>query len=265
MNIAKNWVVFAAFCASITAGASSSFRPVASEARSPGESYLTAHAAAQSASGFQKADGETPWSQQRPLDQLDPGNVPAVGSLSELQWMFEGIRDLRGWKWSGMPDFARRIPWLFASDGCYLRAELIVEKFREWHIAVPKQVMAFGDLTGTTEYETVGWWYHVAPILRVGGASYVLDPSLDAHHPLELRAWLSKMASDPNATKVSICNADAVDPEGECYATQSNWDEGYKASQLELYLGEEWNLLRNYLNAEPTDLLGDHPPWHTRH
>ena len=206
------------------------------------------------------ADAQTPWSLQRPLGQLDQTSVPVLGSLAQVQKVFAEIRDLRAWSWNDRPGFARRIPWLYVDDGCFLRAEMIVEKFREWGYSVPKQVMAFGDLRGDSAYGSVTWWFHVAPVVKVGSQSYVLDPSMDATHPLSLEEWTLRMAP-VSAAKLSICNADVVDPQQYCFSTEANWDTQYETEQLQLYLGLEWDKLQAALGVEPIGPLGDTPPW----
>jgi hypothetical protein len=121
--------------------------------------------------------------------------------------------------------------------------------------------MVFGNLTASSPYANANWWYHVAPIFRVGREAFVLDASLDARHPLPLEQWLLKMVPDRTAAKLSICNADVVDPEQDCTASETGWGLDYKSDQIDKFLGEEWNLLQSALGREPTDLLGDLPPW----
>lgn len=253
---AEVWLALAALGAG-----SSAFAAHPSDARRPEQSYLSAFAETRGEASEPHTDGDTPWSLQRPIDQLDIRRAPVVASLAELQRMFERVRDVRAWSWSGKPEFARRIPWLYLFDGCYLRAELVAEKFREWGYPQPRQVLAFGNLTGASPFGTATWWYHVAPVFRVERRAYVLDASLDAAHPLPLEAWVLKMVRDRNSAQLSICNTEVTDPEGDCYASESGWDQQYKVGQIDYYLGEEWKLLQSALGKEPTDLLGELPPW----
>jgi hypothetical protein len=208
------------------------------------------------------ADAGTPLSLQRPIEELDLNQVPALASLAQLQQLFERVRDQRDWRWGAKPDFARRIPWLFIDDGCYLRAELIVEKFREWSAPIPMQVMVFGDLHGANAYSTATWWYHVAPVFRVEGVAYVLDPSIQPRAPMTLSAWVLSMVPDLQSAKGAICAPDVVDPEQDCAATSAFWEVGYEAQQTQFFLEQEWTALQTYLGgAEPTEILGDAPPW----
>ena len=72
-------------------------------------------------------DSTTPWNSKVPIEQLDQRAVPSVVNLGQLQKMFAQIRDLRAWQWGSRAGFARRIPWLYVDDGCFLRAEMVVE------------------------------------------------------------------------------------------------------------------------------------------
>lgn len=250
-------VLISLFCVGTSA-----FADHPTDARRPGESYLRAFAEMRAASPeWPRRAGNSPWDLKQPIERLDITRAPAVLSMAELRGMFERVRDVRAWSWSGKPEFARRIPWLYVFDGCYLRAELVAEKFREWGYPQPRQVMAFGNLTGVSPYGTATWWYHVAPVFRFEGKAYVLDASLDATRPLPLENWILLMAPSLSAAQLSICNADVTDPEGECNAIESGWDQEYKSGQVDFYLGEEWKLLQSVLGKEPTDLLGDLPPW----
>jgi hypothetical protein len=175
--------------------------------------------------------------------------------------IFNRVRDAREWEWEEIPGFRRRIPWLYVEDGCFLRAEMMVEKLRDWKYPIPDQVMVFGDLQGVSKYETVNWWFHVAPVFRVGAKAYVLDPSIEPKRPLELQEWVLRMSPSLEDVSGVFCRSNGVDPYQECELTSSNEDQEVAAGERQRYLEMEWNLMQTILGISPELILGEAPPW----
>ncbi len=123
------------------------------------------------------------------------GLLPAHETVSHQK-----AREVFDWM-ARQHDVAFRYP----VDGCYARAQLMVERMRKNHF-VPYKVWAFAN--GDTLYARtrnnpsghVTWSYHVAPILRVRMGSntqrwYVIDPSLFSG-PATIAQWEAAMKKD---------------------------------------------------------------------
>lgn len=139
-------------------------------------------------------------------------------SMKDLQERFEDIRDERFLTLPGDEDSPRRISWLYPKDGCFTRAALANRLAFRKFIPIPNKVFAFGNLRVKTPYSirgVVGWWYHVAPIVRVGEKKFVLDPSIEFSRPLELEEWLDRMG-DVKRIKVAICGSGTYSPGDSC-------------------------------------------------
>lgn len=202
----------------------------------------------------------TPWTSRAPISQLDPALAPAA-DVAAVQSLFFAIRDSRDWRWGSMPDFPRRIPWLYNADGCYLRAQKVARKVRQIPAApVPGQVFAFGDLEVSAPQGDAYWWFHVAPVLRVGNQVYVLDPAVDPKAPLALSDWVSRITKNPGQVTLSLCVADSTDPQSNCRgATEDSWYGPDEESTLQRFLSLEWTAVSNVWDAK--EALGDRPPW----
>ena len=189
-------------------------------------------------------EGVTPW----PMDKLQP-------------W-FEMMRNERYLSARRPANFKRRLTWLYPQDGCYARAGAGIKHLIDGGVPGPKKIFAFGDLETKTPYSKrgkVSWWYHVAPVVDVEGRRYVLDPSVEAGHPLTIQEWVTAIADsdDVKFVKVAICEAGAYWPKSKCANTVvgTTGESGVKE-----YLSAEWdNLVK--LGMDPEALLGDAPPW----
>lgn len=182
-------------------------------------------------------------------------------SVEDLQERFEAIRDERFIKLPGEEDFPRRISWLYPKDGCFARAALFNRAAFRKFIPIPNKVFAFGNLKVKTPYAVrgvVGWWYHVAPIVRVGDTKYVLDPSIEATRPLTLKEWLERMG-DPKRIKVSICGTGTYSPGDDCDKKTDGLELRAERTERHYLSLEERELKR--LGKETISTLGDGPPW----
>ncbi len=96
---------------------------------------------------------------------LDPAKVPQENDTEKLFLFVRDHRELT----DGEHSVARRIPWLYPYEGCWIRATIanfwaVREKFTR-----PAKLFMFGNLEAKTPNSTSGkvtWWYHVAPIIK---------------------------------------------------------------------------------------------------
>ncbi len=92
-----------------------------------------------------------------------------------------------------------QIPWAYAEDGCYARAQRICQLLDKEGVSSAK-IFAEGNLQANSAYANPGkakWWYHVAPIVLVMDKDgkkrlKVLDPSV-ADRPLDIQEWYKKI------------------------------------------------------------------------
>jgi hypothetical protein len=187
--------------------------------------------------------------------------VASWATSAELKEHFEFVRDLRFLESPQQPGFKRRSSWLYPDDGCFARAALAVKNLASNNQLPPNKIFVFGNLnvkTGNAPDGSVSWWYHVAPIIEVQGAKYVLDPALEPKHPLPMMDWL-KLMGDPKQMEVAICGSGTYTPNDSCDKTTDGLEQGAGDDQI-YYLDAEWDRLLE-LNRDPHKELGDLPPW----
>ncbi len=197
----------------------------------------------------------------KPVGDFDVLLAPLVPI--DLQSLFTELRDTAyfSWQMSGQP-FNRRITFLYPDDGCFARAEKMVEILKQKNLA-PKKIFAFGSLSVRTPHSPVGqvtWWYHVAPLVASNGQNYVIDPSIEPMHPLTMQEWLHRMTSDTSSLKIAVCSAGTYDPDSAC---QFSVEETARAQSDESnFLDLEWQR-QVQLGRDPSQVLGLNPPWLT--
>lgn len=184
-----------------------------------------------------------------------------------LRSVFAHARDLRFLEDSARPGELRRSTWLYPDDGCYARAALTVKNVADQELPKPMKVFAFGDLEArspnaivgrTPEQDgTVSWWFHVAPVARIGEKVFVFDAALEPRYPLELEKWVSLMNPDPARVRIAICDPHAYIPKSACRRTIAD---GAAESHQKSYFDEEWKRLLD-LGRDPVTELGSAPPW----
>lgn len=180
-------------------------------------------------------------------------------SVEALQNRFKSVRDDRHLNWTRRPGFSRRISWLYPNDGCYARASSANRWFKRHGISTPSKVFAFGKLRVKTRNHPRGvatWWYHVAPVVQVGGTKYVIDPSIDASKALTITEWVTRMGT-PGRIRVSICGSGTHSPRSDC--SSQNVGSAGVSSQAK-FLGREWDQLKR-MGRNSELLLGSNPPW----
>lgn len=197
----------------------------------------------------------------KPLSELDASRAPQWrGSLTMTEG-FKRVRDTRFLDDVDHQGFKRRSSWLFPDDGCFARAQLMLENLRQWGGFEPAKAFIFGNLevkTANAPGGSVSWWYHVVPVLKNGQQIVVFDPAIEPRRPLTLQEWVSTMTTDPTSVKVAICAGNAYTPSSSCAKPAS---QGSRAKQDQLgYLKAEW-LRVTELNRDPQKELGDLPPW----
>lgn len=121
-----------------------------------------------------------------------------LATVTELTAMMESFKDESG------------IPFGYIKDGCYARAHLMDESFRQHGINFAKMFVR-GDLAAKNEHMTAHWWYHVAPLVFVDDGNgnpvaKIIDPGF-SEKPLDPEAWVKAM------NRGSSIEVDLVDPE----------------------------------------------------
>jgi hypothetical protein len=194
-----------------------------------------------------------------PLDRLDLSRVPSWPDAAALEGAFAGVRDER--RFQHPRGFARRLTWLYPDDGCFARAALMADMAEEQKLPRPRKVFIFGELevrTANAPGGTVSWWYHVAPIVSVGGRAYVLDPAIEPRRPLPLEEWAASMQLRSRELKLAVCSEHAYTPSSPCLAERGA--DSIAGKNINEYLPREWERVRA-LGGDPAALLGDSPPW----
>ncbi len=200
----------------------------------------------------------------KPLSELDTSRAPQWRASFTLAEGFKRVRDSRFMDDAEHQGFKRRSTWLFPDDGCFARAQLMLENLRQWGGFQPAKAFIFGNLevkTANAPGGSVSWWYHVVPVLKNGQQIVVFDPAIEPRRPLTLTEWVSTMTTDPSSVKVAICEGNAYTPSSSCGKPAS---QGSRAKQDQLgYLKAEWLRVAE-LNRDPQKELGDLPPWGTQ-
>lgn len=216
---------------------------------------------------FEGIFGSTAYlSRTQKIANLDSQKVSTLQSLDELQSVFESYRDLRYLADPESPGFLRRLSWMYPDDGCFARAELFGFLAEQDHLPPISKIFVFGDLNAMTPNHPEGfvnWWYHVAPLYRVGEELYVLDPSVEPSRPLTRAEWGTRVGDKggENGTSLewAICAAHTFDPSSECQFPNAHSEEAAK-NWIGSYLRSERYRMQQ-LGRNVDDVLGDNPPW----
>ncbi len=212
------------------------------------------------------------WPLRQSFDDIDWGQVEEwSASAHELQDAFEWLRDLRFLRdpEPGRDTEPRRISWLYPDDGCFARAAMMRRKFVEWESdnslprsRGPQKVFVFGSLrveTNNSPSGMVRWWYHVAPIVRVGDEVLVVDPALSPAEPLTLTDWALRQSNSLGSLRFALCEPYAYDPGSSCLDPGEDSESRADAHQ-QTYLRREWSR-QIRLGRDPERVLGEEPPW----
>jgi len=197
-----------------------------------------------------------------PLADLDTTQA-TTWTAAELVQGFRTARDERRFLWSSQPSFARRPSFLYPDGGCNVRAKLMNEGFAADGHVPTTNVWLFGDLRIDTSNLPRGWvtWsFHVAPIVQVDGEPWVIDPSIDPAAPLALADWIAMQVipEDLYWARIAICDTNMYSTDDPCHGTTPDWPLG-QDDQDKLF-AEEW-IRQGELGRDPSQVLGDAPPW----
>ena len=194
---------------------------------------------------------------------MDTSAIPEwTKSLNELERALHTVRDEREYSHRRDPSFARRAPWLYLFDGCFVRASHVSRSLTEKGEPAPGRIFIFGKFKMKTQYsrrDWAYWWYHVASAYRHHGKTYVLDPSVEPRHPLLLDDWVKKLATRGRETRISFCDSLAYLPFHVCQGGRPNQERSFDY-HMNKFLDLEWREVKN-AGADPEKVLGDEPPW----
>jgi glutaminase-like protein len=121
-----------------------------------------------------------------------------LATSKELTAMIESFQD------------ESNIPFGYITDGCYARAHLMDESFRQHGMNFAKMFVR-GDLSAANEHMEARWWYHVAPLVFVDDGqgnpeAKIIDPGF-SDKPMDPSEWVKAMNQGPSI------KVDLVDPE----------------------------------------------------
>lgn len=197
-----------------------------------------------------------------PARELRFEDVPLWDGSLAFDSVFRTLRDDR-FLWStGSANDPRRISWLYPDDGCFARAAMSESWLTAHGFSRTRKLFAFGRLAVSTPNSPRGavyWWYHVVPAVRVGGDVVIVDPAVEPGRPLAFAEWLSRIASDPDSVRVSLCGTFAYAPASSCLESGEDEESGAWTDE-KYYLRAEYRRLVA-LGRDTDQELGDNPPW----
>jgi hypothetical protein len=130
------------------------------------------------------------------------------------------------------------IPFKYAIDGCFARAHKMRSIIEQRYGYCSEKIFSFGNLDVEASLSgncCVGWWYHVAPLVRVNVNGlvmlYVIDPSMFTE-PVPLLNWLfaqenTTCDATSDLTDFSIQPSSAYYPQGYPPNNTYTTDPGY--------------------------------------
>ncbi len=116
------------------------------------------------------------------------------------------------------------IPYGYITDGCYARAHMMDESFRQHGINNAK-MFCRGDLEAKNDLMTARWWYHVAPLVFVDGGAgkpipKIIDPGF-SREPMDPEQWVQAMNKGPRV-EIDLVSAEQYPRDG---AADDNFSE----------------------------------------
>ena len=196
-----------------------------------------------------------------PLRRLDLSGLPEWDTAAASA-AFAEARDLRFLYLPERPDFLRRISWMYPDDGCFARAAYAGKRAAARGLPRPAKIFMFGDLSVRTRNAPGGrvfWWYHVASLVSVAGAPWVIDPAVDPAAPLPLKEWIRRLSPDPGQALFARCSPHAYAHYSVCRDAPASAEADAPSDEGE-FLRMEWNRMLE-LGRDPGRELGDDPPW----
>lgn len=249
----KSFLIVLSVWAASSALGISSHRPVGTDYRILAEKYRKYFRTDDYQSAYDSASGS--------YLNLDPAKAPQE---FDLQKLFLFVRDHRELNDGEHAYFARRIPWLYPYEGCWVRATIANQWAAQEKFTRPGKLFMFGNLKANTPNSisgSVSWWYHVAPVVRDGqGNLFVIDPAVNSAKPLTVEEELKAISYDAIQVKVAVCSPYTYEPFDNCFAESVGSSETTAQRQVGEYLSLEWSNLIE-LGRIPEKELGDEPPW----
>lgn len=182
-----------------------------------------------------------------------------------LELAFDYIRDLRFIEHN---KFLRRLSWLYPDDGCFIRAELAIQKLAEHSYPIASKLFIFGELKVLTPNSRDGfveWWYHVVPVYNLNNQLVVVDPSVSPTRPLKVEEFVERINANQKSSseiEYSICSSHTITPFDDCNSLEAT-DPSRLNYEAGTFLEYEWLRLES-LGRLPEKELGDFPPWLTQ-
>jgi len=189
-----------------------------SAARGPQESWKQARARNLPDSQTQ-ARGPSAFDSSKDLSLINFASVYDLKNNEDLMTIFNYVKDTRFITNPSSPISQRRLSWLYPDDGCFVRAELMTNFIIEKRMPPTSKIFVFGDLAVRTKNapgNMVRWWYHVAPIYRVGKMVYVLDPAIETRRPLTILEWRKRVSEESDVRNFALCEQHTFEPEDNC-------------------------------------------------
>ena len=181
----------------------------------------------------------------RDLSKINFALVYDLKNNEDLMTIFKYVKDTRFIQNFKSPIQRRKLSWMYPDDGCYIRAELMARFIQEKRMPPTKKIFVFGDLAVRSPNAPGGivrWWYHVAPIYRVGRNVYVLDPAIEPRRPVTIQEWQYRVSVESQVNKFALCNRNTYDPDDNCF-TPASLPTDYLLHQQEEFHNYEWERL----------------------
>lgn len=199
-------------------------------------------------------DPQSAYNIRKPITNQNWNEIPEWGSYQKLLQAFKTVQNQRIYNDTEIQFFLRRITWLYPDDGCFQRAAHIAIQLNLLALPKVKQLFVFNHITNN-------WTYHVAPVARVNGQVYVLDPAMNPNEPIALWNWL-KLFTDSSANILSsLCDETTWDPNGNCQHYSFDVNDKDENKSLQQWREEFQVLEREKLGLNADSLLGENPPW----
>lgn len=185
---------------------------------------------------------KTPYDEAQDLSKINFAPVYDLKNNYDLMTIFNYVKNTRFIQNIQSPIQRRKLSWKFPDDGCYVRAELMTRFITERRMPPTMKIFVFGDLAVRTPNSPDGvvrWWYHVAPIYRVGKDVYVLDPSVETRRPLLVQEWRERVSLESKVKSFALCSQHSFDPYDSCRSPNQLTTENVIYQQYE-FLNYEW-------------------------
>lgn len=196
--------------------------------------------------------GPTPWDSAQDLTLVNFKNVVNLGNNENLMAAFAFFRDTRFIENFESPVRRRKLSWLYPDDGCFVRAEMMAQTAEEKRMPPVMKLFVFGNLAVKSQNHPEGivrWWYHVAPVYRVGQQVFVMDPAVEPRRPLTVLEWRARVSEESDVRQFALCASHSFDPDDSC-AKPKALARDYLEDYQRQYQNFEWDRVL-FLNRDP--------------